>query len=391
MPASPRPDVIIAHPQFLLADQKTGLDGPAHPIGAHQPRDGDGCGRVRQAGLERAIRQRAPQRQPDLRSRQSITHRDHALERERCNLRPLPALLNGGPLPGSSRQVCRQRRDRQRRWRAINQPQRARLAPTPRPGPGCGCWTLTPDPRVVSHLHEIPRAHVGNGIQQRRVVAKGFIANDPLEGQTARRQHVLDHLQPELGFGHKGRVGRDAAGQATRGVRLAEPVLGQLQAAVKQGVATGRGLGQEHASLTVGGFARLTAVLPLHADRLGALLGNIAAVEDHHAVFGIANVVGKPRPEPPEDSVVIPGALAQNVLHAAHGVAVGPAQGQRHRLNRRARKLQQQPVQMLTRPRALLLAGKQRTEDGVKLRQFVQDAGQILGRQLQQWCGQDNA
>ena len=75
--------------------------------------------------------------------------------------------------------------------------------------------------------------------------------------------------------------------------------------------------------LTVGSLAQLTAPLPFDSHRLLALFGKAAAIGYKHPVF-IAQVLTHFPPMSPQDGLVLPTALTEEVLHVADCLGVIP-------------------------------------------------------------------
>src|SRR5438093_6645448 len=82
MPAPPRADFVVAHPQLLLARLEAGLNWPAHDAGANQPVLRQVRRRVAQIGFQFSVREAAAQHQPDLRPWQSFAHSADAQPRK---------------------------------------------------------------------------------------------------------------------------------------------------------------------------------------------------------------------------------------------------------------------------------------------------------------------
>jgi len=67
-------------------------------------------------------------------------------------------------------------------------------------------------------------------------------------------------------------------------IRVARPVLGQVEPAVDEGVTLGGGVGGEDADLAVGDLARRAGVLEPNAARRLALLEKAGLVDDQRGV-----------------------------------------------------------------------------------------------------------
>ncbi len=163
-----------------------------------------------------------------------------------------------------------------------------------------------------------------------------------------------------------------------------EPRLGQEEPPVEQRVAVAAGIAQKYARLAGVGLAGGAAPLRSHARRVVAALGHVAAIQNQHPVRlaqrrrDQALVLG-------EDRVVVPGALADELLqrpHLAHGVRPRTQQPQGHRLDVLAPHVgQQQPAQIHLGPRPLLASGKQGSEVGMVGGQFLPHVRQVLRAQ----------
>ena len=144
---------------------------------------------------------------------------------------------------------------------------------------------------------------------QRRPELRGpaefVVADDPFVGhiRPAPVQQVVRDL-PGLAVGH---VRGDVALLAPHGI--VDPVLGQVEVAVEEGVPLGRGVGQEDAELTVLLLAQPAAPLAGHPATVGALFGEGAGVEHEHAVRSRQLLTDVP-PQFGHDLLVVPNAAA---------------------------------------------------------------------------------
>ncbi len=118
---------------------------------------------------------------------------------------------------------------------------------------------------------------------------------------------------PGLAVGH---VRGDVTLLAPHGV--IDPVLGQVQAAVQQGVPLGRGVGQEDAELTVFLLAQPAAPLAGHPTAVGPLLGEGAGVEHDHALRFRQLLAHVPL-QFGHDFLVVPDAAADEELEVLAG------------------------------------------------------------------------
>ena len=92
------------------------------------------------------------------------------------------------------------------------------------------------------------------------------------------------------------------------------PAFGQIEGTVDQRPAVAAGIGQEHADLAVLDPSRRAGILPLHADRLAALLDEAGLVQDQHAA-GITQMLDHIGPQIVAHRVGIPAHPAQELLH----------------------------------------------------------------------------
>ena len=237
----------------------------------------------------------------------------------------------------------------------------------------------------MGHFGEVPQASPCDLIQQGRIAPKPFVARYPAAAQGCSLDYVLNHAPAQRGLGRKGHVVRHPTRGAPLGVcGVADPFLRQVQAAIEQRIALRAGIGQKNTCLTVGRFAEFAAVLAFDPDRLAALFRKVAAIQNQHAVI-VAQIGIDFRPQALQDGAIIPGSFTHKLLHGPDGIPIGPTQGQQHWFNRLARQLQQQPMQIRLRPLALLRPLQHWTEDRVKGTQFVQQAVNILWRQIENW------
>lgn len=127
-------------------------------------------------------------------------------------------------------------------------------------------------------------------------------------------------------------------------------------------------------------FARGPAPLAGHPGRVRPLLGHVAAVDDEHAIRLAQRLIDETLVLG-QDGVVVPGALADEVLqcpHAAVRPVHGPQQPHSQGLHVLARHVgHEQPSQVHLRPRPLLLPREERREPRVICHQIGRDALQI--------------
>ena len=182
----------------------------------------------------------------------------------------------------------------------------------------------------------------------------------------------MDHLPAQQRFGReRGASGTPHAVGAAAYARLGQPFLGQIEPPIKQRIALPTGIAQKDAGLTVRPLPQFAAILTFHTHRLLALLGKITAVQDQHPVI-VTHIGIDFLPVAVQDRRVIPGAFTHELLHRAYRMGLSALQAQHHRLNRFARDIEQQAVQILCRPLPLFAALKQGAVNGVIRPQFLQ-------------------
>jgi hypothetical protein len=179
---------------------------------------------------------------------------------------------------------------------------------------------------------------------------------EPFEGGAKLRGFPIggigDHgLQREAGREHRPYVGDSEAPllakrQRTRYVRLramivVHPHLREVQLHRRQPGHRAGNQRRRHGDLTIGNLAERAAVLPLHADRRGALLRQ-AGVVDRQDPGPDRNRFAEPSPE----RTHLPGRMRDEVLQAL--IRAGIAQPAMHRLHRFPAAVVQQPLQVPT-------------------------------------------
>jgi hypothetical protein len=128
----------------------------------------------------------------------------------------------------------------------------------------------------------------------------------------ARRQRPRQHGRAELGLGRERDLVRHIGPRAPLGV--AGPALGQVERAVDQGVPLRAGVGEEHADLAVLDPARGAGILPLHADRMRALLHEAGLIQHQHRPR-IAQVLDDVGPQVVADPIGVPTHPTEEILH----------------------------------------------------------------------------
>ena len=158
--------------------------------------------------------------------------------------------------------------------------------------------------------------------------------------------------------------------RSQRAILLAEPVLVQVEATVDQGIAVLAGIAGDHAGLTVGTLAERTTPLAGDTDRVSALLGKVAAVEDQDPRGSAAEGLGDQVLVLLQDALVVPGSIRDELLHALH---IATFQRKRHRFDRLALKLEQLAVQVGESPLALFRALEEWGKVGMVGDQFIRE------------------
>jgi hypothetical protein len=133
---------------------------------------------------------------------------------------------------------------------------------------------------------------------------------------------------------------------------IGTPVLGQEETQADADRHLGPGQGERDQRLAVGPLAELAAVLPLHADRVAALLRQGGVVHDQHRVRPAHQPVGG------LDQLVLqrcrgPGGGRDEVVQL---LGVARRDACRHRLDALALAGRDQPLEVDRRPAALRLA-----------------------------------
>ncbi|QUQ63912.1 hypothetical protein JJ691_16290 [Kutzneria sp. CA-103260] len=172
---------------------------------------------------------------------------------------------------------------------------------------------------------------------QPRVVAVDLITGGP-PGRHTGRQRRCDHPPGQYWLGRELHLSRDP-GRPHPG-RVSRPALGQVEGPVDECVAASRGVGQVDRDLAVLDPPRGAGVLPLHPDRVAALLQVARLVKDRHPV-GITEVFHDVVPQVIPDSLGVPAGPAQQVLHPVRAGLTGVLG---NRPARRAAQPGQQPI-----------------------------------------------
>ncbi len=211
----------------------------------------------------------------------------------------------------------------------------------------------------MRHLHQIAQVGRRDSIQQDRIIAKVLVADHPVEGQHLLVVQPLDPRPSQLWLGLERQIGGPTAAVAAVLIGRGEPFLGHVQPPIGQGIAVLAGITGDDAGLTIRHLAKRPAPLAGHADRLGALFGEVATIDDQHAGVPIAHGVGDQLLVGLQHGSIVPGAEADKLLH---GLDIAVGQRQCHRLNRFAVEIEQLAVQIGQRPLALFGAREERRE-----------------------------
>lgn len=144
------------------------------------------------------------------------------------------------------------------------------------------------------------------------IAAVHFVPDDPGRRHASVRC-PLDHLPSQLRLGTLGEPLRDAHLPAP--ARILSPFSGREQVSLESNMALGAGLAAEDPDLAVGHLAEGAAVLPRHADRVGALLGKAGLIADEHALR-VPQFIDNPPAQTVAHSVGTPGLAVQHPLAA---------------------------------------------------------------------------
>ncbi len=159
----------------------------------------------------------------------------------------------------------------------------------------------------------------------------------------------------------------------------AEPPFRHIQLALDQGVAVLAGVGGDDTGLAIGDLAERAAPLARYADRVAALFGKVAAIEDQHAALEIAEGLSDEGAMGGKNGGIIPSAKADELLQ---GLDVAIFVRQSHRFNRFAVEIGELALKIGQGPVALFGPHKQRGEVGVIGEQVVCERRDIAGRQV---------
>src|SRR5712692_9717675 len=385
LPSGPTPYCIIAHPQQLLAVFTARVDGPPHP--AHPPecfQRGVHWG-IAQGSLQLARLPVPPPHQPDLRPRHGVPHGDYPQCGTLRHHGPLAAFLYRLACPRLGGQRRRHLHHRPRLWGALHQalPVRSTSASTPRRD---GCRrALFPDPRGVGHFSTIPPAQPSHALQKARVAPKRLVRHHPTTPHRLALEHRGEHLLGQRGLGFAGEVGRKTALPAPLRIRVVcEPFRRHLQPTLQHGVAVGTARAHQHAGLAVGPLPQFPTVLPLHTNRMAALLRNITPIDPHYPIVG-TQVRFHYFPVPVHQLCLVPLPFTDKGLHGPDRLGGDTVYGQHHGLDRLARHRRQQPLERGVCRLALFTPLKQGAVNGVIGAQCLHQQLHILDRHIHLW------
>ncbi len=154
---------------------------------------------------------------------------------------------------------------------------RGRAAP---PAPGLGWQRLRvrrPDAQCRLHAHHIGQTHGCDASTERAVNAVAGVGQQH-PGRDAGFKRSPDLIERDLRLGLENHVVRDTGLLAPRFVR--RPILRQIQTIGDRQARRVTGDRQRHRDLTIVGLAEPPAILPRHAHRVHALLGEACVVDD---------------------------------------------------------------------------------------------------------------
>jgi hypothetical protein len=155
---------------------------------------------------------------------------------------------------------------------------------------------------------------------------------------------------------------------------IAGPALGQVERPIDQRVALRAGIGQEHPDLAVLDPARRARILPLHADRVRALLQKAGLIQHQHSIR-IAKMLDDIGPQVVANLLGVPAHAAEEVLHSVgRGVASGLGQLPAVLALDRG----QQSAQLGQGAAARLDPGEARRERRAQLLQLRRPSGRVL-------------
>ena len=144
------------------------------------------------------------------------------------------------------------------------------------------------------------------------------MGNDHVTGQKPLATNLIEQLQGDLTLGLFDVVGLRDTGffEPLWGTR---PGLGQKQPQRRGEMTVGTDVVDRDGDLAVGLLAQLATVLVLDADGVLALLGEPGIVDDKDAL-GIGEVLSHHGAVAVEDSLFVPRALVDELLHGLLGV-----------------------------------------------------------------------
>ena len=347
MPATPTPHFIMPQAEVLFAFLKAGLNRPAHATQACQGLQGGGRGRVAHIGLQfpaSRLRLSTSQTSGPGKPSRTATTRDTAKSATRGPL--LPSLISWRDHCALGRLAATALTSSASAWLTDALGWACDPNPTTEGRPS---QALPPHPRVMRHFGKVPQTAAGHLVEQCRVTSKGFVTRHPATPQHLVVHHRANHVPAQFGLGLEGNIGNTTCASAVCVAIVFNPFLRQIQAAIQQGVACVAGIAQKDACLTVGAFADFPTVLTLDADRLATLLQKVTPVQGQHSVF-VPQCLIHCAPVALKNGLIAPRPGTDKLLHAAYGVGIVTSHGQHHGLDRFARDVQQQAMEIVGRP-----------------------------------------
>jgi hypothetical protein len=139
--------------------------------------------------------------------------------------------------------------------------------------------------RVGGHFQEIAFLTPGEGSAEPGGATELIVADDP--GVREARGILLEEFVDDPDLAAEADLLGNARFLASE--RAPAPFLGEVETAVDERGAAGSDVGEVDPGLTILDLAQATTPLPLHAHGLGALLGEVAAVEDEDTL-GVAQI-----------------------------------------------------------------------------------------------------
>ncbi len=162
----------------------------------------------------------------------------------------------------------------------------------------------------------------------------------------------------------------------TAAVRVARPLLGQVEAAVDEGVSARGGIGEHDHGLAIADITGQPAVLEGHPDGLGALLLRLGIVDDQRRLR-VAEVLDHVVAHRVAELVGAPDRTVEQPLHPVRRHMPGPF---RQRPAVLLRQLRQQPLDILREHHPRLGPVEQPPQRTGQIGQFRVPSGYLLSR-----------